>query len=168
MVVMQRHFRASGTTLIELGFALAIVAILAAAAIPGFRVASRAAAVRAASYELMAALQQTRSTAIAENRPATLCLANSGGQCLRSASQAAHAWRSSVQAGAVSQPLAAGHMPPGVTLRATRVTLQFRPTGGGGATSTLTICDATRGAAGRQIVVSNTGRARFSDGAVCG
>ena len=46
-----------GVTLIEMLFGLAIVAILAGMAVPGFHQSLRASAVRAATYELLAGLQ---------------------------------------------------------------------------------------------------------------
>src|SRR5436189_5113960 len=59
----------AGVTLIELLFGLAIVAILAGMAVPGFQQTLRAAAVRAATYELLAGVQQTRGGSIVESRP---------------------------------------------------------------------------------------------------
>ena len=55
-----------GVTLLELCAGLAVVAILAGLATPGFRASLRAAAVRTAAYDLMAGVQQTRASAIVE------------------------------------------------------------------------------------------------------
>ncbi len=56
----------AGVTLIEMVFGLAIVAILAGLATPGFHQSLRASAVRAATYELLAGLQQARGSSIVE------------------------------------------------------------------------------------------------------
>ena len=59
----------AGVTLIEMVFGLAIVAILAGLATPGFHQSLRASAVRAATYELLAGLQQARGSSIVESQP---------------------------------------------------------------------------------------------------
>ena len=62
----------AGVTLIEMVFGLAIVGILAGMAVPGFRQSLRASAVRAATYELLAGLQQARANSIVESQPAVV------------------------------------------------------------------------------------------------
>lgn len=150
-----------GITLIELLFALALLALLAALSVPGFRTTMRNAAVRGAAFELLAGLQQTRAQAILESRTAELCPADMSGTCLPS-SAAASAWRAYVQGGtpesAVTQEL-----PRGIVVRSTRSPLIFRPQGLAASPGTLTICDLEAVATPRAIIVSQTGRARLAD-----
>lgn len=153
----------NGVTLIELCFGLAVVAILAGLAAPGFRASLRATAVRAAAYELMAGVQQARADAITTSRPGLLCPTDSRGNCL-GAAIAAHAWRS-LPDGPAAPGTGAGAihlLDAGVTLRASRAPLRFRPGSLSATPSTLTICDTQHVAAPRAIVVSQTGRARFA------
>ena len=150
-----------GVTLLELCAGLAVVAILAGLATPGFRASLRAAAVRTAAYDLMAGVQQTRASAIIESRPGVLCAADASGRCLAETAPA-YAWRAFLDAGAQSRELSAGLLPPGVTLRTTRTSLRFWPSSLAASTTTLTICDEFAVARPRAIVISQTGRARFA------
>ena len=77
---MRTRKRCRGVTLIELCFGLAIVAVIAGLAAPGFRSSLRAAAVRSATFDLLAGLQQTRGNAILESRPLDLCPSDSDGK----------------------------------------------------------------------------------------
>ena len=80
---MRKRNGSRGVTLIELCFGLAIVAILTGLAVPSMRGALRAGAVRSATLELLAGVQQTRASSIVEARPGTLCLSDAAGDCLR-------------------------------------------------------------------------------------
>jgi type IV fimbrial biogenesis protein FimT len=155
-----------GLTLLELCFGLAIVAVLAGLAAPGFQSSLRAGAVRSAAFEVMAGIQQTRADAIVHSRTGVWCLASAEDRCL-SAGSPAGAWSSFLE----GEP---GHgsthaLPRGVVMRASRPTLRFWPSSLGASTGTLTICDARGLAAPRAIVISQTGRARFAapDPAAC-
>ena len=151
--------RYRGVTLIELCFALAIVAIIAGMAAPGFRSSLRAAAVRSATFDLLAGLQQTRGNAILESRPLELCPSDSTGKCLAAGVPTPY-WRASLDAG--GHFLRASHvLPTGVVVRATRSPLWFSPDALGASTGTLTICDEQRVAPPRAIVLSLSGRARL-------
>jgi type IV fimbrial biogenesis protein FimT len=156
----------SGVTLLELCFGLAIVAILAGLAAPGFQSSLRTAAVRSAAFEVMAGIQQTRADAIVHSRTGVWCLASAAYTCL-SGSSPAGAWRSFLEGEPVHASTHA--LPRGVVLRASRAVLRFWPSSLGASTGTLTICDERRLAAPRAIVISQTGRARFAapDPAVC-
>ena len=104
-----------GVTLIELLFSLALVALLAGMAAPGWRSGLRAAAVRSATFEVAVAVQQTRANSITESRPGLLCPADSAGNCLVAGSSAA-GWRSYLETGASRQETGGQILPRGVSL----------------------------------------------------
>jgi type IV fimbrial biogenesis protein FimT len=142
-----------GITLIELCFGLAIVAVIAGMAAPGFRSSLRAVAVRSATFDLLAGLQQTRGTSILEAQSLELCPSDSLGNCL-AAGLSAPFWNST----------GASHaLPAGVVVRSSRSPLRFSPDALGASTGTLTICDEQGVAAPRAIVLSLTGRARLAN-----
>jgi type IV fimbrial biogenesis protein FimT len=150
-----------GVTLIEMLFGMAIVAILAGLAAPGFREAMRGAAVRAATYELLAGLQQTRGSAILESQPGMLCPTDPAGHCLPAATPASH-WRWSTEGTGRPPELEPHALPAGVAARSSRSPVRFWPHGLSASTATLTICDLQGVAAPRAIVVNVSGRARVT------
>jgi type IV fimbrial biogenesis protein FimT len=152
--------RCRGVTLIELCFGLAIVAVIAGLAAPGFRSSLRAAAVRSATFELLAGLQQTRGNAILESRPLDLCPSDAAGNCL-APNAASPYWRTS-WAGAGHPAPASQALPAGVVVRATRSPVWFSPDALGASNATLTICDLQGVAPPRAIVLSLSGRARLA------
>ena len=106
----------AGVTLIEMVFGLAIVGILAGMAVPGFRQSLRASAVRAATYELLAGLQQARANSIVESQPGMLCPSDPAGNCLPAATASAF-WRWSVDAPGRAPELGVRALPEGVVAR---------------------------------------------------
>jgi type IV fimbrial biogenesis protein FimT len=166
---MEIHKGNRGVTLLELCVALAVVAVLAGLAAPGFQGSLRASAVRTASYALMAGIQHTRASAIVEARPGVLCGSDAAGRCLSGAAPA-YAWRAFLEAGGQSRELAAHVLPAGIALRSSRTSVRFWPNSFAASTATLTICDELGVARPRAIVVSQGGRARFASppASVCG
>ena len=148
-----------GITLVELCFGLAILALVAGLAAPGFRATLRASAMRAATFELLAGLQQVRAHSILESRPGSLCPGDDTG-CLP-ASLPASAWRAFLDDDPESPVL--HPLPRGVQLRATRSPIRFWPDAHAASAGTLTICDTQGIAAPRAIVVSALGRARVAE-----
>jgi type IV fimbrial biogenesis protein FimT len=157
-----RHWQL-GVTLIELMFSLALLALLAGLAAPGFQSSLRAAAVRSASFELLTGLQQIRANSVVESRPGVLCPTDAEGRCLE-AGIAAAGWRTFVEDGTGRRELAGQRLPRGVSVRATRSPLRFWPTAHAASAGTLTICDERGDAPPRAIVISATGRARLDAG----
>jgi type IV fimbrial biogenesis protein FimT len=160
----------TGFTLFELLVGLAIVAILAAMAAPGFLATMRATAVRAAAYDLMAGLQQARANAILESRAGVLCPSDGDDDdagCL-GANVPARAWMSFLEVAGSRRELRRHALPGGVIVRASRTPLRFWPTALAASPTTLTICDERGVAPGRAIVISQSGRARFAERAQCG
>jgi type IV fimbrial biogenesis protein FimT len=151
-----------GVTLIELVFSLALLAVLAGLAAPGFRSSLRVSAVRSASFELLAGLQQARAVSILQSRPGLLCPADASGSCLPEG-VAAPGWRSFLESGAHRETLGGQGLPRGVLLRASRSPIRFWPSSFAASTGTLTICDAQGLAPARAIVVSQAGRARLAN-----
>ncbi len=161
--------KSPGVTLIEMLFGMAIVAILAGLAAPGFQQSLRASAVRAATFDLLAGLQQTRGTSIVVAAPGMLCPSDSAGNCLPAETAASH-WRWSVESAGRAIPAEPQALPAGVIARASRSPVRFWPNSVSASTATLTICDLRRVAAPRAIVVNVAGRARVTAAAdsACG
>ena len=159
---MRKRKGSRGVTLIELCFGLAVIAILAGLAVPPMRGALRASAVRSVTLDLLAGVQQARATAILESRPATLCLSDRSGRCLRGNTPAA-AWSAFVERDGETRPLAQRVLPAGIEIRASRSRLDFWPYAQAASTSTLTICDTQGVARPRALVISQTGRVRLDD-----
>jgi Tfp pilus assembly protein FimT len=151
-----------GLTLLELCFGLAVVGVLAGLSVPGFRHSLRTAAVRSASLELLAGLQQARTHAILQSRAGALCPLGGDGQC-QAAGRPAAAWGWFLEAGDHRQVLGGQALPSGITVRATRSPLQFYPHSQAASPGTLTICDRAGVAAAKSLVVSLSGRARLQD-----
>jgi type IV fimbrial biogenesis protein FimT len=158
MRIENRH---RGVTLIELCFALAIVAVIAGMAAPDFRSSVRAAAVRSATFDLLAGLQQARGTSILEARSLDLCPSDSRGNCLAAGISTPY-WRAPIEAGAGRSTGGSHALPAGIRVRSTRSPLRFSPDALGASTGTLTICDEQRVAPPRAIVLSVSGRARLA------
>jgi type IV fimbrial biogenesis protein FimT len=149
-----------GITLPELCLSLALLALLAGMSVPGFRASQRNAAVRAATFDLLAGLQQSRAGSILESRPGVFCIADAQGSCL-SAARPGTAWRSFLETGARRDEQGGQSLPPGIEVRATRSPLRFWPDSSSASTGTLTICDSQGLALPRAIVISQGGRARL-------
>ncbi len=161
--VFPARARLRGITLLELCFALGLLALMAGLAAPGLRASLRAAAVRSASLELLSGLRQIRAASILEARAGAFCPSAyaPGGNCLPS-SIAGGAWQSFLELGEAREPVGGRSLPRGVVLRATRSPLRFWPHAHAASTGTLTICDAQDIAAPRAIVISQSGRARLA------
>jgi len=152
--------RNRGVTLPELCISLALLAVLVGMSIPGFRSSQRNAAVRTATFDLLAGLQQARAESILESRPGVFCVADRSGACV-GAARAGTNWLSFLETGSVRDARAGQALPPGIEVRATRSPLRFWPDSLSASTGTLTICDRQGIASPRAIVLSQGGRARL-------
>ena len=150
-------------TLVELMFTLGLLALLTGLAAPGFRASLRAAAVRSASFELLAGLQQVRANSILQALPGALCPTDPRGNCLPAASSGA-AWRSFLETAQPGTDLGGQSLPRGVVIHANRSPIRFWPASFAASAGTLTICDQQGVAAPRAIVISQGGRARLTRG----
>lgn len=168
--------RQQGLTAVELMVALAIAAILAGMAVPGFAALYRSASVSSAANELVWALHLARSSAWAKGQPVTLCLSKDRLTCVTTPDASAAGWLVFHPSGATaaSQLIAAGpplhtfELPERLTVAATRPAITFWPAARAGSTGTFEVCDADHRAAGRSIVVSQTGRPRVeAEAAAC-
>lgn len=157
---------------------MGLLALLAGLAIPGFRTSLRAAAIRSASFELLAGVQRTRANSILESRPGLLCPTDSAGACLP-AGALAGSWRSYLESdqaepapgepgrgetGSGQQELGGQVLPRGVMIRSSRSPLRFWPTAFAASPGTLTICDLRNEVPPRAIIISQSGRARLAIG----
>jgi len=161
-------FRQRGFTAYELLVGLALVALLATLAVPGFAGLRRSAGLTAAAHQLMGALHLARSSAAVRGVPAIVCLTVDDRTCLDTAGAVASGWliyhsqgqRPGAPAEVEGELLQRFRLPPDVTISGTRPAITFWPTARAGTTATFSLCDLSGDSAGRAIVVSQTGRAR--------
>ncbi len=159
-----------GVTAVELAVTLAIAALLASLAVPGFASLRRSVGVSSAANELVWALHLARSSARLRGQAVTVCLSRDEKQCIATPDAAAEGWLVFHPAGqaAATQLIAAGpplhsyHLPEGVTVTASRPAVTFWPVSRAGSTSTFQLCDVENRTPGRSIVVSQTGRPRVA------
>lgn len=135
-----------GATLLELALACAIVALLAAVAVPRTRALVDRVQLRGAVSEIATACAAARQLAILRGQTATLTVDDASGTLTVAASADT----------VIRRDLAAAF---GVTLAATREAVTFAPTGLGYGASNLTVVVA-RGAAADTLYVSRLGRVR--------
>ena len=169
--------RPRGFTLLELVFALGLMALVAGLAAPGFTSLRRSAAVSATSNQLLAALYFAQSAAARANLPTSLCLSADLLHCITTSGAPAPGWlvffdidrKSPVQLSANDDRLSTGQLPTGIAISGTRSAVTFWPTARAGTTATFSVCDMRDPSSGRTVVVSQTGRPRVtpSAAAVC-
>lgn len=161
-----------GFTTLELLVVMSIAAILVAVAVPSFGQLRRAASIGSSANQLLWALHYARSSAIARNQPAVLCLSADGATCLTSAGAVGSGWlvfvdrrhTLPVQLNAGDEALRSIPLPSMVTVQGTRSAVTFWPTARAGTTATFKLCDARRDPRGKAVVVSQTGRPRVEQG----
>ncbi|MES2018151.1 MAG: GspH/FimT family protein [Pseudomonadota bacterium] len=161
-----------GFTLIELLVAIAIVAVLAAVAVPSFQ--SITLNMRLTSYanELVAASMLARSKAINQNATVTMCQSSDGATCtedttwengyvLTCASNDGVVCTNTPVSGSTDIVLASNaHTANGWKITGSVSKIEFQSTGTGATSSTLTVCrDSPLGNAERIVRISPTGRA---------
>jgi type IV fimbrial biogenesis protein FimT len=157
-----------GVTLIELMFAIAILAILVTVAVPSFRDASLTSRLSSISNDLLASIQVARSESIKSNSVTTLCTSDDGTTCAGSGDWE-QGWIILDKDGVVIQSHAA--LPNGYKVAEASATevLLFEPIGVGATAASFTVCrDDPVGNQERIVTVTATGMAsvtRTTDGA---
>ncbi|MEJ1966740.1 MAG: GspH/FimT family protein [Gammaproteobacteria bacterium] len=150
--------------------ALAIAAVLASLAVPGFAALRRSAGLSAAANELVWALHTARSSALLRGSPVALCLTGDGLACLTAAGNAATGWLVYLpeSEAAATRPAEVGtvlqrfRLPIGLSVSGTRPAVTFWPVARASSTGTFDLCDLRNAGPGRSIVLSQTGRPRVA------
>lgn len=168
---MQVRFHSCGVTLLELLFAISIIAILAALAIPSFAAMARGARLTTAVNQLVGDLHFARSTAITRGTPVVLCLSADGIHCAEDVDSPTHKWlifqASGTKPGtsevSAVTPLRVGELPEPITVRGTRSAVTYWPATRAGTTATFHLCHEAAPDEGRRVIVSQTGRPRVAE-----
>lgn len=147
-----------GFTLVELMITIALMAILAAIAVPAFNELTLGSKLRSQANDLAAGALLARSEAVKRNQTATLCASSNGTSCTGGW---ADGWVVITGGTVITKHAAAStgfHINSGVT------SIIFQPTGVGSTSTTLTICRATPsvGVQERKVSISPSGRAKVS------
>jgi type IV fimbrial biogenesis protein FimT len=144
---------------IALMVAMAILAILAAIAVPGYDSVVLSSRLRTYTTDFSASAQLARSEAMKRNAPITLCSSSDGATC-----DAAAGWEQGwvIRAGST----VIRHYPAaksGYLLSSSVRQLTFQPSGFGSTPAAMTICRATPlGNQERSLTLSVTGRATIT------
>jgi type IV fimbrial biogenesis protein FimT len=153
--------RSSGVTLIELLFAIAILAIIVAFAAPSYREAQLTSRLNAIASSLHASVLIARSEAIKANAPTTLCASTDGNTCDTS-DDWEQGWVVLDADGAVIQkrdPEATGYK----VKQGAAADLIFQPIGISSTAATFTVCrESPLGSQERVVTVTATGVARIT------
>jgi type IV fimbrial biogenesis protein FimT len=166
----RRMRRARGVTLLELIMTIAIVAILATVAVPGF-VEFRYDAERTAAVNgLIHALYLARSESIKRVAIVSLCRSPDGVTCANSSSGWNEGWMVFVNLDRDDPPQRDPNEPiitryqgwRGGTITSNRPAYSFRPAHQGLVNGTVLFCDPRGGATARAIIISHVGRPRVS------
>lgn len=161
--------RETGVSLVELLTALAVSATVLAFGVPSMGRMLAESQVRAHSSALSVALAAARLRAVERQHPVGVCPLDAAGQC-EPAADWSRGWMVFDDPRATGRPALATavievNQVPAATVRITstsgRRSLVFRKDGSSaGSNVSLTLCHPAHEGIGRQVVVSNVGRAR--------
>ncbi len=156
-----------GLTAMEVLVTLAIAAVLASLAVPGFGALGRSVGLSTAANELLSALHTARSSAVLRGLPVAVCLTADDNTCIALPGAPAQGWLVFVAEGSavatqprVGEVLSRFRLPGRLTVSASRPAVTFWPVTRAASTSTFDLCDGA--GAGRSVVVSQTGRPRVA------
>ena len=143
----------SGVTMVELMFAVAILGITLAFAVPSYRDAALNSKLNAIASSLHASVLVARSEAIKANAPTTLCASSDGETCTGTWTQG---W---VVLDAADAVIEARPAPPlGYKITQVGGTMTFQPIGVGSSAATFTVCrNSPLGSQERVVSVTATG-----------
>ena len=148
-----------GVTLVELVFAITILAILIAIAAPSFRDASLGSRLSSAANDLLSAIQVARSEAIKTNTVVTVCTSTDGSTCA-DAGDWNQGWVVLDRDANVIQSHAALSTGLKMTESGGALELSFQPIGVGASPASFTVCrDEPIGSQERVVTVTGTGLA---------
>jgi type IV fimbrial biogenesis protein FimT len=152
-----------GYTLPELLTTLAIAAVLAAMAVPGFGAVGDAWALRAAASAVLSGLAQARTAALARGEDARLCPSRTGLACTAGAASGF------LVVGGESAPvvLRVGDLGRRVELSANRPAATYYPWPRSASPVTLTLCAVRQRSRSLRVIVSQAGRPRVEAGGAC-
>ena len=147
--------RSSGVTMVELLFAVAILGITLAFAVPSYRDAALNSKLNAVATSLHASVTVARSEAIKANRATTLCASSDGATCTGTWTDG---W---VVLDAADAVIEARPAPPlGYKITQVGGTMTFQPIGVGSSAATFTVCrNSPLGSQERVVSVTATGSA---------
>ncbi|HRF83012.1 MAG: GspH/FimT family pseudopilin [Xanthomonadales bacterium] len=162
--------RQSGFTMIELMVTIAVVAILAALALPSFQASLRSNRVATTSNELLASLSLARTEAIRGLGPAGVCPSADGTSCATTTDWAAGwtVWREDRLAGGVVERTVVRYVQPKQRMVVTGPDAGVEFTTQGrldGAAETFDVNPIDVATPARCVRVNPTGQARVSQGA---
>jgi type IV fimbrial biogenesis protein FimT len=148
--------------MVELMFAVAILAILLSIGIPSFRDASLGGKLRAIASSLHASVMLARSEAIKSNETTTLCASADGSTCAGSGG-----WEQGWVVLDADDNVLEWHQPVATGFKVTQsggtASLTFRPIGVGHSAATFTVCrEAPLGKQERIVSVTATGVAHVT------
>jgi type IV fimbrial biogenesis protein FimT len=156
-----------GVTLIELLFALAVMAILGAAAAPSFSRAVARNQVSSTDNALVAVLDFTRQRAVTAGADALLCPSSDGASC-DNGTHWERGWLVAIDADRDGHPdgvplVVQDALPEGVVVRGSvgRMRVRYHADGSApGSNLSLIVCRKGQPQGARSVIVSNSGRPR--------
>lgn len=160
----------SGVTLLELMFALTIIAILGALAVPSFRNLYHDAGRVAAVNDFLHSLMLARSEAIMRGVAVSLCKSSDGSRCTNDAPDWNAGWIVFANLEWEDPPVRSEAEPVlqvyagwrGGHITSNRAAYSFRPFMQAVINGTVTFCDPRGSATARALIITNVGRARLA------